>query len=447
MPRPSLRRSLSVWMNGLRVGTWSLTPSGEHVFEYVGKWLQQPEARALSHSLPLRADRPYRGAIVEAWFDNLLPDSRDIRQRIRSRFGAASTHAFDLLTEIGRDCVGAVQLLPGDSEPADVRRIQGTAMSKKDVAALLRATPVSAASSGSGDFRISLAGAQEKTALLWHDRRWHRPQGATPTTHIFKLPLGRVGNFQGDLSTSVENEWLCSQIVAAFGLPVARTEIGVFEDQKVLIVERFDRRLADDRSHWLRLPQEDLCQALAVPPSLKYEADHGPGPVQIMQLLLGSRDTAADRTLFLKALFVFWLLGATDGHAKNFSVTIEAGSRFRMTPLYDILSVWPLVGRRANQLAIEHVKMAMALVSRNRHYQWTTIQPRHWTSTAAACGYDVAAFEREIAAMLAQVEGVIDRVERALPSGFPIRVAEPIFLGLRRAADTYVGRRRRSTQA
>lgn len=430
MARPRKRKALGVWMNGLQVGSWAQESTGEHVFVYSQDWLAQPEARPLSLSMPLRTSTPYRGSVVESWFDNLLPDSREIRQRMQSRFHAASARAFDLLAEIGRDCVGAVQLLPEGRVPEDIRRIRGEALTESDVAALLRTTPVAGADNEASDFRISLAGAQEKTALLRHEGRWQRPLGATPTTHIFKLPLGRVGNFQGDLSTSVENEWLCSRIVATYGLPIAGAEIGVFEDQKALIVERFDRRLASDDSHWLRLPQEDLCQALDVPPSLKYEADGGPGIRPIMDLLLGSRLADQDRRMFLKAQIVFWLLCATDGHAKNFSVAIEPEGRFRMTPLYDVISVWPLIGHGANQLALEKAKMAMAAISRNRHYRWNDIRPRHWLSTAQACGFDTATMQGIIDELVEQTPKVIASIESVLPEGFPAPVSDPILRGL-----------------
>lgn len=434
MARPRKRKALGVWMNGLQVGTWAQESTGEHVFAYSPEWLVQPEARPLSLSMPLRTNTPYRGSVVENWFDNLLPDSREIRQRMQSRFHASSARAFDLLAEVGRDCVGAVQLLPVGQAPEDIRRIRGEALTESDVAALLRATPVAGADGDAFDFRISLAGAQEKTALLWHEGGWQRPLGATPTTHIFKLPLGRVGNFQGDLTTSVENEWLCSHIVAAYGLPIARTGIGVFEDQKALIVERFDRRLAADGSYWLRLPQEDLCQALEVPPTLKYEADGGPGVRPIMDLLLGSRLAEQDRRMFMRAQVVFWLLCATDGHAKNFSVAIEPEGRFRLTPLYDVISVWPLIGHGANQLALEKARMAMAAISKNRHYRWNDIHPRHWPSTAQACGFDASVIQRILEELVEQTPQVVANIQSMLPADFPEHVSGPILRGLEYAA-------------
>jgi len=96
--------------------------------------------------------------------------------------------------------------------------------------------------SNDDDFRISIAGAQEKMALLWHNNQWQRPIGATPTSHILKLPIGKIEHNNIDLSDSNENEWLCLEILRAFGLPVPEIKIETFEDMKALIVKRFDRR-------------------------------------------------------------------------------------------------------------------------------------------------------------------------------------------------------------
>ncbi len=435
MARPAKSRSLDVWMNGERVGRWTLSAQGRHEFRYIPDWLNSRAARALSLSLPLQDPSvPHRGEPVEAYFDNLLPDSEPIRQRVRSRFGAASTAAFDLLAEIGRDCVGAIQLMPADVPARDVQRIDAEPVGEREVAALLRAT-VSPAAFGQREedaFRISIAGAQEKTALLRHEGRWHLPHGTTPTTHILKLPLGRVGGMQADMSTSVENEWLCARIVAAYGLPVARCEIARFEDQKALVVERFDRKRAQG-GWWLRLPQEDFCQVTATPMVRKYEADGGPGIRDIMRVLLGARDAPADRERFFKAQVLFWMLAAIDGHAKNFSIFLEPYGRFSLTPLYDVLSAYPVLGHGARQLAPERATTAMAVRGRSRHYRWARILPRHWASTAAHC--DFSDSERVVAELVGRTPSAIDNVQKSLPADFPAEVAEPIFAGLERAAE------------
>jgi serine/threonine-protein kinase HipA len=167
--------------------------------------------------------------------------------------------------------VGALQLLPEDQAPGNVRRITAEPLSVDAVADLLNRSLGDAFTreeSSDDTFRISLAGAQDKTALLFRDGVWHRPTGTTPTPHILKLPLG-VSPQGIDLSASVENEWLCSEVVRSYGIDVARSWAETFGQYKVLVVERFDRRPASGGKWYLRLPQEDFCQATATPPGLK----------------------------------------------------------------------------------------------------------------------------------------------------------------------------------
>ena len=324
MGRLSHTHHLDLWMNGQYVGIWSRNSSRE-TLTYSPQWFDAPEGRPLSLSLPFQAGNlPHQGDAVKNYFANLLPDSQPILQRLAMRFRVGSTDAFDLLGEIGRDCVGALQILPEGQDPGDTFAIEGVGLTEAGVASEIAAAITPANRGGLGDdtrdFRISIAGAQEKTALLKVGRKWLRPTGATPTTHILKLPLGLVGNQQLDLRDSVENEWLCAQILAAFGLPVAHCDIREFSGTKVLVVERFDRRWTADKTALLRLPQEDMCQAMAVSPLIKYEADGGPGIAQILKILDSSKARDKDRDNFFRAQVLFWMLCAPDGHAKNFSI-------------------------------------------------------------------------------------------------------------------------------
>ena len=424
-------------MNGERVGLWSFTSRGSQEFSYDASWFESAAARPISLSMPLRpGGEPYRGARVEAFFDNLLPDNRRIRERLQRRFQTPSADAFDLLTEIGRDCVGALQLLPANQVPRDIRKISGERLTSREIEKLLSAMldPVLGQQPDDNDelFRISIAGAQEKTALLWHEKRWQLPLGTTPSTHIFKLPIG-IANQGIDLGTSVENEWLCAQIVREFGLRIAQCEIAQFGRYKVLVVERFDRRLSADGRWWIRLPQEDMCQATGTPASGKYEADGGPGMRQIADLLLGSTQPDIDRSEFLRAQLVFWLLCAIDGHAKNFSVSLEAGGRFRLTPLYDVLSAYPVLGNAAGKLSPKKVKMAMAVEGTSRHYKWNDMQPRHWLETGKRCGMQLE-MERLIDEVLKKVPTVITAVGTQIPKDFPASVSDTVLAGIENAA-------------
>ena len=264
-----------------------------------------------------------------------------------------------------------------------------------------------------------------------HDGDWWLPRGSTPTTHILKLPLGLVGNLQADMQESVENQWLCARIVRAFGLETATCEIARFGAQKVLVVERFDR--AWQPGGWIaRLPQEDFCQALGVSPHSKYESDGGPGIGAILRVLAASAVADVDRRNFAKAQMVYWLLAATDGHAKNFSIFHERGGAFRMTPLYDILSAWPVIGAGKGKLAYQKARLAMAIRGKNPHWKMKEIQPRHWNGIAKAAGLkDASALIEEL---IAQTPRAISAVGAELPHGFPAKISDSIFEGLQRHA-------------
>ena len=429
--------SLDIKMNGVQVGVLNKSTSGGLSFSYSDEWLSRPGTRPISLSLPLR-HQAYEDERVFNYFDNLLPDNQQIRDRIQSRFKIPTSHPFDLLSAIGMDCVGAVQLVKHGEHANDVRKIEGTRLSKTQVSELLknyRSLPLGMGEDDANDFRISIAGAQEKTALLWKDNAWCRPQGTTPTTHIFKLPIGKVEHSGMDLSESCENEWLCLKIAKSFGLPVCDSEVKMFNDTKALVVERFDRKWEGD---WiLRLPQEDMCQALGISPNIKYENDGGPGIESIMRLLSQSRTSKDDREVFFKTQILFWLLAAIDGHAKNFSVFIEPEGRFKMTPLYDIMSAHPLIANK--QLQEKKIKMAMAVMGKNRHYHWHMIQPRHFISTAKQVGLNPKVAQELMSEMMDIVEEVIIHVELELPKGFPIDIAKSVFSGMRKQRDRYTG--------
>jgi serine/threonine-protein kinase HipA len=430
-------RVLAVWANGVHVGEWRLPARGAMEFQYDAAWLAAPEARPLSLSLPLTLHtHVHRGAAVEAYFDNLLPGSEAIRRRLQDRFRTASRGAFDLLHAIGRDCVGAVQLLPLEETPSPINRIEATPLSEAALARELGiASSASAPADEENEFRISIAGAQEKTAFLKHQGRWCKPVGSTPTTHIFKLPLGLVGNRQADMRTSVENEWLCARIVAAFGLPVAACDIDEFGPHKVLIVERFDRQLHSGGKYWLRLMQEDFAQATGTPYHRKYQSDGGPGLTDIARILRGSAHAEQDLATVFKAQLVFFLLAATDGHAKNFSIRILPGGRFQLTPLYDVLSAWPIIGKKANEIPPEKVKLAMALPGERPRYLIKSIQRRHFELLARKMGLGNA--EQIMEELLARTPTVIEQVQRGLPRGFPARILERVLQGLRKSAAVF----------
>lgn len=426
---------LYISMNGLLVGELWKLKSGALRFKYSAEWLNSPYARSLSLSLPL-SEKMYEGDVIYNFLDNLLPDNDAIRAKMQARFQTVTTQPFDLLAAVGNDCVGAIQL--SSELPSELASMKAKPLSATDVAELLKGyafNPLGMQDTEE-DFRISIAGAQEKTALLKIDGKWYLPQGSTPTTHILKLPIGVLTYNNLDLSQSCENEWLCMQIAKAYGLPVAETEVVMFEDQKALAIERFDRKWIG-KTKLVRLPQEDMCQALGIAPAIKYEADGGPGLKEIMDILLGSQNAKKDRENLFKSQILFWMLAAPDGHGKNFSLFIEPNNGYRLTPLYDILSAYPLMGGAGLQK--QKVKMAMAVNGKTRHYKWHSIMPRHFLTTAKAIGYSEKLAIEHLIEMVSKTDEVIETVLNTLPKDFPKDIADPIFAGLAKQAE--IGKR------
>jgi len=435
MGRRSTTQKLNIWMNGIPVGYWETSRHGERL-GYFDEWLTDEQARPLSLSLPfLPGNVPYQGQFVTDYFDNLLPDNDAIRRRLAQRHQAGGVDAFQLLAKLGRDCVGAIQLLPEDEMPSDVFEIRGNELSVDEIAQRLRnTTSIQALGQHhhNDDLRLSIAGAQEKTALLRHQGQWLLPHGSTPTTHIFKLPLGLVGHMQADMRTSVENEWLCSKILNAYNIPIAQCEIEHFDDQKALVVERFDRALSSNESWIIRLPQEDMCQATATSPLRKYQSDGGPGIAQIMELLFGSDRAEEDRRNFFKTNLIFWVLAATDGHGKNFSIAHLPGGRYHATPIYDVLSVHPVIGKGKNQISPQKAKLAMSVRGSSNHYLIEKIQRRHWVAQGQQVGLGAENVEQLIEEIIELTEAVIDEVSKLLPDNFPMDIADAIFSGMKK---------------
>lgn len=424
--------TLHIWMNGERVGNWSVGRTGHHRLEYAPAWRASARSRPLSLSLPFTANNRLEGDVVRNYFDNLLPDSDRIRQRIRARFQTKGTDVFALLQAVGRDCVGAVQLLPPGVTPEGFDPLRFESLTPEQIEKHLSALGSDALAGAQDDedaFRLSIAGVQEKTALLQVQGQWCRPLGATPTTHILKPPIGITPGRHLDLRLSVENEWLCSQIVRALGLPAADCTIEDFGARRVLVVQRFDRRWRPEG--WIaRLPQEDFCQAKGVASDQKYEQKGGPGMQACLDILKGGEAFHEDGRTFLCAQLLFWLLAAIDGHAKNFSLFILPGGRYRLTPLYDVLSAWPLIGTDPYQLQYKKTKLAMALRGKTAHYRLAEIQYRHWQLLAERSGVQDA-----WAAMLdmaQRLDAALKSVQQRLPPDFPKPLAQAVFEGARR---------------
>lgn len=428
MARTRTYAPLDVLINGRLVGHLEKAANGAITFRYGEAWLAWEHRFAVSLSLPL-TPVPYRGPEVAAVFDNLLPDRTDVRHRVAERMGARGTDFYSLLDAIGRDCVGAMQFLPHGSADAVPLELRGEPVSEAEIETMLSGlaqTPLGV--DRDHEFRISVAGAQEKTALLRINGQWFRPAGTTPTTHILKPQLGQIPTAAGmiDMSDSVDNEHYCLKLLEALGLRVAQTEIATFGKHRVLVVERFDRRWRQN-AQILRLPQEDCCQALGIPPTLKYQADGGPSMRGILDLLKGADDPQADQIAFLKSQILFWLIGATDGHAKNFSIFLKPGGRYSLTPFYDVLSAQPAVDK--GQITSNQFRLAMS-VGKNRHYRITEIMGRHFVQTGKAAGLSSQVIKTAITDLLDRAPAAPAAALAQMPKDFAEALHGSIAAGL-----------------
>jgi serine/threonine-protein kinase HipA len=366
---------LHVYLNTRYVGELIQSTTGSMSFKYSEKWISEFPDYGISLSLPVQ-ETEYKGDEVFSFFDNLLPDNNQIRKTIAEKVQAKSHRTFDLLS-----AVGALRILSQKNDIKSLRPVKGIKLNDQDIKDIIINLKSYPLGMNKSEFRLSIAGAQEKTALLKYRAAWYKPNGETPTTHIFKPPMGKLQNGI-DLKTSVENEWLCLKLCEFFGLDVANTEIASFQKQKCLVVERFDRHWID-KNKIARIPQEDLCQALKYPSTKKYESDGGPSIKLIMNFLDASLEREKDHYSFMKAQILFWLMGATDGHAKNYSIFITPDG-FMLTPYYDVMSMYPAL--MSKQVNLREMKLSFK-VGKSRYDRIDKINLRHFYETAQICGY------------------------------------------------------------
>ncbi len=418
--RRTRQSKTAVWYERARVGMLTRATDGAIAFSYDPGWLASEAAFPVASALPLTKLK-WQGDPVVAAFDNLLPDAEgELREKIAARVGAQGKDVFSLLSVLGRDCVGALQFLPVDDAPAE-QDMQYRLVSQEEMVADLKNLAAAPLALGEDeDFRISIAGAQEKTAYLRVDGHWAKPRGITPTSHIFKTPMGVLpGPDQIDLSDSVENELFCMTLAHEIGLPAAHVEKITLSGQVVLSVERFDRVWQGETLK--RLPQEDICQSLGYSSTMKYQKLGGPSIVQVMELLRESDTPIEDRETFFRTQIFFFLIGASDGHAKNFSLRLGRRGRFRLAPLYDILSIAPVV--RAGRLQRKRYRLAMSV---DGHYGIDEIVPRHFEAEGRAAGLPKGRALELLQDMADRLVPALERTLKAVGDQVPTAVSDPI---------------------
>ncbi|MDP2378391.1 type II toxin-antitoxin system HipA family toxin [Reyranella sp.] len=396
---------------GKEIGRVQRDAHGRLSFSYSDEWRAEPDAYPLSLSMPVAA-REHRRSDIEAFLWGLLPDNERVLERWAAKFQVSARNVFALLSHVGEDCAGAVQFVTPDRLDAirsgSEDKIEW--LEERDIAERLKTLKTDHAAwrlpSDTGQF--SLAGAQPKTALLLEGNRWGIPSGRLPTTHILKPPTGA---FDGH----AENEHICLMLARSLGLPAVQSQVMKFGDQIAIVIERYDRQRQGNDI--VRVHQEDICQALGIMPTKKYQNEGGPSPAAIVELLrAASTDREADVATFTAALGFNWLIGGTDAHAKNYSLLLS-GPQVRLAPLYDVASILPY-----DKFDKRKVKLAMKI---GGDYKLDQISLRQWQKFAREMRLDADAFLARLTLMAKQLPDEVSTArERARGQGLDVPVIE-----------------------
>jgi serine/threonine-protein kinase HipA len=374
---------------------------GRLSFTYSEKWRAAADAYPLSISMPL-ALAEHGHAKIDPFLWGLLPDNEKVLDNWARKFHVSARNAFALIANVGEDCAGAVQFVRPErldailgQTPPEIEWLDDAAIAERLRA--LRADH-SAWRSPRDTGQFSLAGAQPKTALLFENNIWGVPSGRVPTTHILKPP---TGEFDGH----AENEHFCLELARTLGLPVADSRIMRFQDEIAIVIQRYDRVRTATGLH--RVHQEDLCQALSIPPTRKYQNEGGPGIRDIFDLLqINSTSAAEDIATFLDSVAYNWLIAGTDAHAKNYALLIGAEARVRLAPLYDLASVLPYP-----DIDIERVKLSMKL---GGEYRLRNIRIHHWRKLAGELHVDANRLIQRISDFARQLADHVPGISRRM---------------------------------
>ncbi|MDD2708540.1 MAG: type II toxin-antitoxin system HipA family toxin [Verrucomicrobiae bacterium] len=373
-------------------------------FIYEEEWRKDAESHPLSLSMPLTAAE-HGHKVVDPFLWGLLPDNDGILKSWGRRFQVSPRHAFQLLFHVGEECAGAVQLARPEHAAKWLHGTErGTIKWMKDDEIIKRMHLLlkdhSAVRTGADAGQFSLAGAQPKTGFFYDQKRkrWGVPSGMIPTTHIFKPATGK---FDGH----AENEHFCINLARELEIPAASSEIRYFGGAAVIVIERFDRMR--NGAEVKRIHQEDVCQALARKPQLKYQDQGGPSPKEIINLIREhSSNRKEDENRFVDSLILNWLIFGTDSHAKNYSLLIAPG-QIRLAPLYDLASAVPY----PHQIQPRKARLAMKI---GNQYKLMSIGMREWKKCASELRIDFSALHARILHLTEKLPDAAWKVEQKI---------------------------------
>lgn len=391
-----MAKDLSVYLQGGVAGTLRQEDSGRLTFTYARGYLGRSEARPLSLSLPLR-EEPFDDRRARPFFAGLLPD--DIaRERLARYLGVSRRNDFALLAEVGGDCAGAVAFYPPEVQPPPAGEGDLEPLDESELAKLLSDLPRRPLLAG-GELRLSLAGAQDKMALVYADGVFCLPRGDRPTTHILKPAIEHFAD-------TVPNECFCMLLAARLEMQVPAVEIGSAGGMPFLLIERYDRT-PDENGRIRRVHQEDFCQALAIPPERKYQGEGGPSLAQCFGLLDACARPALERLELLRRVLFNFLVGNADAHGKNFAL-LHRRDGIVLAPAYDLV---------CTTVYSDHTdRMAMKI---GRAKRFDEVRPSHWESFARAARLAPPRVRRDLLNLAERLPAEARRLEDELRASTP----------------------------
>ena len=414
-------------LDGNEVGRVRSDARGRLTFVYDNAWRNAEAAYPVSLSMPIAAEE-HGPAAIQAFLWGLLPDNEQVLERWAKKFQVSARNVFALISNVGEDCAGAVQFVTPDRLDAlrsgkedKIEWLDDAAVAKR-LQTLREDHAAWRLPRDTGQF--SLAGAQPKTALVLKGNKWGIPSGHIPTTHILKPP---TGHFDGH----AENEHICLQLARELGLPAAETKVTRFEKEIAIVVERYDRQVSGNDI--IRVHQEDICQAMGILPTKKYQNEGGPTPGDVIEILRNySTDRVADVDTFTDALAFNWLIAGTDAHAKNYSLLLATGPHVRLAPLYDIASILPYDG-----VQMQKIKLAMKI---GDEYKLNQIGVRQWQKFAREARLDPDKVRAELTRMAARIPDLVSDIRaRAQKEGLENAVIERLAMDLTKRAQDCEG--------
>lgn len=395
---------LSVYLYGVEAGRLSNGDSGV-VFSYSPEWINAASkgaAHPLSVSLPF--DGTASPGAAEVFIAGLLPDNLKHREMLAVELGlGADPTDMELLAKLGRDCAGALTVLPSDENIDTGEKAFVDYLKEDQLASYIAALPRRPLLVDEEDgVMLSLAGVNDKAAVVASKSRIGLPKHGFPSTHMIKPDIP-------GLKDSIKVEHFCLRLAEACGQEVPKSAVRKAGDQTFLLIWRYDRRLVAEQSgpRLFRLHQEDFCQATGYKPSRKYERHGGPSWKVCFQLMSKTSDPVRSREVLLDRVILQYLIGNPDAHGKNYSLLYSRSGEVRLAPFYDLNNA---AAFRSNFKTVKPI-MAMSI---GGNFDRDTLSLENWQQFAEDCNLSQSLVMRRLKQLSGDIVGKAKAVREAV---------------------------------